>query len=114
MMVECTPLRQCLRPPPASGIDPSLLQTVEVFERLPAERPAHDTLDAIAEWLIGPARRIASGTCALDEFAWRLLAAGPAIASGDAAHQHLASAVLGRELHLVPHDRPSHVVDGRA
>jgi adenylate cyclase len=82
MMVECTPLRQCLvssmtnRPPPSSGIDPSLLQTVEVFERLPAERPAHDTLDAIAEWLIGPARRIASGTCALDEFAWRLLAAG--------------------------------------
>jgi adenylate cyclase len=47
-----------------------------VFERPPGERPVHDTLDAIAEWLIGPARRIASGTRALDEFAWRLLAAG--------------------------------------
>jgi adenylate cyclase len=64
------------RPPPSSGIDPSLLPTVEVFERPPGERPVHDTLDAIAEWLIGPARRIASGTRALDEFAWRLLAAG--------------------------------------
>jgi adenylate cyclase len=64
------------RPPPFSGIDPSLLPTVEVFERPPGERPAHDTLDAIAEWLIGPARRIASSTRAWDEFAWRLLAAG--------------------------------------
>ena len=64
------------RPPPFSGIDPSLLPTVEVFERPPGERPAHDTLDAIAGWLIGPARRIASGTRALDEFAWRLLATG--------------------------------------
>src|SRR5262249_11869843 len=32
--------------------------------------------DAIAEWLIGPARRIESGVRALDEFAWRMLAAG--------------------------------------
>jgi adenylate cyclase len=50
--------------------------TVEVFGRPPGERPAHDDLDAIAEWLVGPARGIASGVRALDEFAWRLLAAG--------------------------------------
>src|SRR6266480_1045317 len=62
--------------PSFSGVDPRLVPTVEVFERPPAERPVHDNLDAIAEWLVGPARRIASGVRALDEFAWRMLAAG--------------------------------------
>jgi adenylate cyclase len=62
--------------PSFSGVDPRLVPTVEVFERPPGERPAHDSLDAIAEWLVGPARRIASGVRALDEFAWRMLAAG--------------------------------------
>jgi adenylate cyclase len=62
--------------PSFSSVDPRLVPTVEVFERPPAERPAHDNLDAIAEWLVGPARRIASGVRALDEFAWRMLAAG--------------------------------------
>jgi adenylate cyclase len=62
--------------PSFSGLDPSLLPTVEVVERPPAERPAHDSLDAIAEWLVGPARQIASGVHAFDEFAWRMLATG--------------------------------------
>src|SRR5260370_7268488 len=62
--------------PSFSGVDPRLVPTVEVFERPPGERPAHDSLDAIAEWLVGPARRIASGVRALDEFASRMLAAG--------------------------------------
>jgi adenylate cyclase len=50
--------------------------TAEVFERPPASRPAPDSIDGVAAWLIGKARRIASGTEALDEFAWRLHAAG--------------------------------------
>jgi adenylate cyclase len=62
--------------PSFSGVDPRLVPTVEMFERPPGERPAHDSLDAIAEWLVGPARRIESGVRALDEFAWRMLAAG--------------------------------------
>lgn len=62
--------------PSSSGVDPRLVPTVEMFERPPGERPAHDSLDAIAEWLVGPARRIESGVRALDEFAWRMLAAG--------------------------------------
>jgi adenylate cyclase len=57
-------------------LDPRLLPTVEVVERPPAERSARDSLDAIAEWLVGPARRIASGARAFDEFAWRMLATG--------------------------------------
>lgn len=62
--------------PSFSGVDPRLMPTVEMFERPPGERPAHDSLDAIAEWLVGSARRIESVVRALDEFAWRLLAAG--------------------------------------
>jgi len=62
--------------PSFSDVDPRLLPTVEMFERPLGERPAHDSLDAIAEWLVGPARRIESGVRALDEFAWRVLAAG--------------------------------------
>src|SRR6202521_2553028 len=63
------------RPAPLR-FDPRLQPTVEVVERPPAERPARDSLDGVAEWLVGPARRIASGARAFDEFAWRLLATG--------------------------------------
>jgi adenylate cyclase len=50
--------------------------TTGVYERPVSERPSHDTLEAIAAWLIGPARRIASAPQAIDEYAWRLYAAG--------------------------------------
>src|SRR5579862_7792796 len=49
---------------------------LDVVSRPPEERPAHDSIDEIAEWLVGPARQIDSGTASFDEFAWRLLAAG--------------------------------------
>ena len=48
----------------------------EVVARLPEDRPPRDTIDGIAEWLVGPARHIVSGIASFDEFAWRLLAAG--------------------------------------
>ena len=62
--------------PRPQRFDPRLQPTVEVVERRAAERPASDTLDGVAEWLVGPARRIASGARAFDEFAWRMLATG--------------------------------------
>jgi len=37
---------------------------------------AHDTINGIADWMIGSARRITSGAAAIDEFSWRLYAAG--------------------------------------
>ena len=52
------------------------LRTGEIVERAPAERPTHATVESIAEWLIGPALQLASGAQAVDEFAWRMLAAG--------------------------------------
>src|SRR5262249_49330424 len=50
--------------------------TAETVERPPSERPAHDSISGIADWMIGPARRITSGAAAIDEFSWRLYAAG--------------------------------------
>src|SRR5271170_3149392 len=58
------------------GIDPQYFLAREVVERPPAERPKHDTIEAIVEWLAGPARQISSLIGGFDEFAWRMLAAG--------------------------------------
>ena len=55
---------------------PQYLQTREVVERPPAERPKHDTIEAILNWLAGPAQQIPSLAGAFDEFAWRMLTAG--------------------------------------
>jgi adenylate cyclase len=48
----------------------------EVIERAVAERPAHDTIASISEWLIGGARQIGSFARTIDELSWRLVAAG--------------------------------------
>jgi adenylate cyclase len=48
----------------------------ETIERPPSQRPTTDTIDAIAEWLVGAARQITSGAEAFDEFSWRMLATG--------------------------------------
>src|SRR2546423_15306714 len=61
---------------PPARIDRRLLPTGETVERPLAERPAHDSFDAITEWLVGPARRSPSAASTFDEFAWRMLATG--------------------------------------
>jgi adenylate cyclase len=48
----------------------------EVVERAAAERPGHDTIESIIEWLIGGARQISSFARTIDELSWRLVAAG--------------------------------------
>jgi len=60
----------------SSEIDRRHFRVSEVVERLPAERPTNDTVDAIADWLADPAIQSVSGARVIDEFAWRLLAAG--------------------------------------
>jgi adenylate cyclase len=57
-------------------IDPRYLLTRDVVERPLAERPSQDSMQAIGEWVVGPARHVTSGVSAFDELAWRLLAAG--------------------------------------
>jgi adenylate cyclase len=61
---------------PIVSIDPQYFPTGEVVERPPSERPKNDTLDAIIDWLGGPAGQIPSLTEEFDEFAWRMLVAG--------------------------------------
>jgi adenylate cyclase len=63
-------------PAPSAGRDLRYVVTAGVVERPVAERPAQDSLDAIAEWLVGEAREIPSGLEVFDEFAWRMLATG--------------------------------------
>jgi len=64
------------RPNRSQIVEGQTIVTTEVFERPANERPTHDSLEAIAEWLISDARRIASPARAVDEYAWRLHAAG--------------------------------------
>jgi adenylate cyclase len=52
------------------------IRTEAVYERPIAERPHHDTLESISGWLIDAARRNPSFAAIIDEFAWRLVAAG--------------------------------------
>jgi adenylate cyclase len=63
------------RPPPAP-ISSERIRVLEVVACRPEDRPVHDTIDDIAEWLVGPVHNIESGTATFDEFAWRLVAAG--------------------------------------
>jgi hypothetical protein len=52
------------------------IRTEAIYERPVAERPSHDTLEGISGWLIDAARRNPSFAAIIDEFAWRLVAAG--------------------------------------
>lgn len=61
---------------PATQLDPRYFPTGAVIERGIAERPKQDTIDAIIEWLAGPAQHISSLGEEFDEFAWRLVATG--------------------------------------
>ena len=61
---------------PAANLDPRYFPTGAVIERAIAERPKHDTIDGIIDWLAGPAQHIPSLGDEFDEFAWRLVAAG--------------------------------------
>ena len=61
---------------PLVNIDPRVFLTGDVVERPPAERPKHDTIDAIIDWLAGPAQHIPLLVREFDEYAWRMLAAG--------------------------------------
>jgi adenylate cyclase len=61
---------------PIVATDPRYFLTGEVVQRPLAERPTHDTVDAIIEWLVGPAQHIPSLAGEFDEFVWRMVAAG--------------------------------------
>ena len=61
---------------PFGTIDRSLVRSAEVVETPPAQRPTVDTIEGIADWLLGPVLQEESGVRAIDEYAWRIVAAG--------------------------------------
>jgi adenylate cyclase len=61
---------------PGIIVEGETVVTTEIVERPPSERPLHDSVDYNPQWLIGDARQLATATRALDEYAWRLHAAG--------------------------------------
>jgi adenylate cyclase len=61
---------------PIVSIDPQYFLTAEVVERPPADRPQHDTIDTVIDWLTVSAWQTSSLVGGFDEFSWRMLAAG--------------------------------------
>ena len=60
---------------PSAG--PSYATVITSTVKTPeADRPQFETLDGVAQWLRGPARREVSLARVIDEFGWRLTAAG--------------------------------------
>jgi adenylate cyclase len=63
------------RQPRSTAFLPEHIRVVGRMTRPPEQRPVHDTIDNIADWLLGSPRQLAEGIASFDEFAWRLLAA---------------------------------------
>ena len=63
---------------PSNSLDERLFPLIQVLERPVAERPQHDTLEGIMDWLAGPVQQVGVPSLIgeFDEFAWRMLAAG--------------------------------------
>jgi len=83
----------------AGGVAQSYIHATEIVERPADDRPLRDSADAIADWLLGPALQVATGAQAVDEFAWRIFAAGFPLArltvhSGTLHPQFLGSSLI--------------------
>jgi len=64
------------RQPRSTAFLPEHIRVVGRMTRPPEQRPAHDTIDDIADWLLESPRQLSEGIASFDEFAWRLVAAG--------------------------------------
>ena len=63
------------RQPRSTAFLPEHIRVVGRMTRRSEQRPVHDTIDNIADWLLGSPRELSDGIASFDEFAWRLLAA---------------------------------------
>jgi adenylate cyclase len=68
--------RDAPRQPRSSAFLPEHIRVVGRMTRPREQRPVHDTVDNIADWLLESPRQLSDGIASFDEFAWRLLAAG--------------------------------------
>jgi adenylate cyclase len=58
-----------------ASIDPQYLLTAQVVQRPVAERPKHDTIDTVIDWLTVSAWQTQLLVVGFDEFSWNMLAA---------------------------------------
>jgi hypothetical protein len=86
---------------PLNRFDERLFPTVDVLERPAAERPQHETLESIMDWLAGPARLVPSLIEEFDEFAWRMVAAGFPLLRITLQLRTLHPQISRRQFHLV-------------
>ena len=70
---------------PIDGLDPRQFQIAETVERPLAERPRHDTVEAIVDWLAGPAQHFPTLAREFDEFAVADAGGGFSAVAGDLA-----------------------------
>ena len=65
---------------PLNSLDERLFPPIQVLERPVGERPQHETLEGIMDWLADPARQVGVPSLIgeFDEFAWRMLPAASA------------------------------------
>jgi hypothetical protein len=62
------------RQPRSTAFLPEHIRVVGRMTRPPEQRPVRDTIDNIADWLLGSPRQLSEGIASFDEFAWRPLA----------------------------------------
>src|SRR6516162_7498258 len=62
------------RQPRSTAFLPEHIRVVGRMTRPPEQRPAHDTIDNIADWLLGSPRQLSDG---IASFAWHLTQARP-------------------------------------
>ena len=91
---------------PTDNLDPRYFPTGAVIERAVAERPKHDTVDGIIDWLAGPAQHIPSLGDEFDEFAWRLVGRRHCPAADNPRAPHTSPSIPWRDLCLVANHWP--------
>src|SRR6516164_5254185 len=97
---------------PSNGLDERLFPPIQVLERPVGERPQHETLEGIMDWLAGPAQQVGVPSLIgeFDEFAWRMLAAGLSAITSNTTAAHVASAISWSKLRLVANHRSDRLV----
>ena len=74
-MAGTLPTGDVSREPRSSAVLPDHIRVVGRMTRPPERRPALNSIDNIADWLLEPPRQLSEGLASFDEFAWRLVAA---------------------------------------
>ena len=98
---------------PSNSLDERLFPLIQVLERPVAERPQHDTLEGIMDWLAGPAQQVGVPSLIgeFDEFGVADVGSRlSAITSNTDSCARLHPAISWSKLRLVANDRSDRLV----